>query len=135
MRPTSSAPHELTGVVLRSRPYVELVLVAPQRRLPNVLVDTGFSGSLALPVGSLASWSWRRSPVVASNELADGRIVDALSDEVEVSFLGVNRTVRAIEIGNQAIIGMGLLMGTALTIGTDKISIRSRGSPARRRTH
>src|SRR5918996_6608595 len=81
---TSSARRELVGVIRHCKPYVGLELVAPTTRLADVLVDTGFSGSLAVPVGTFSSWQWSRSLVVATIETADMRKVDCPSAEVAV---------------------------------------------------
>ena len=83
--------------------------------LLNVMIDTGFTGFLALPsnlVEHLCLPWIAKVPV----ELADGSEVSLHYYYAQIEWRGVIRTVRAIEMNSDPIIGTQLLWGHHLTI-------------------
>lgn len=122
MPPTSAARREIAGVIEGGKPLISLELTEPAVRLSGVLVDTGFNGSLAVPIGTLEQWN-RDNIDVAWVTVADGTGAFRKSAEVEVDWLGERRAIKAIELGHQLVIGMGLLIGTTITLADEVVAI------------
>ena len=116
----------------KRQPLVPLLLrgTAHQDFLVDALVDTGYTGTLALP--QVLIETLQLTPRSARTELviADGSIVSAESYMCRIVWEGgIERPVRAIAMGDQPVIGMGLLFGYEVCIeaeenGTIRIQLR-----------
>lgn len=84
-------------------------------RRTDVIVDTGFDDSLALPLNLIRSlglpWASQVFMRVATGELKDFNTYAAT-----VSWFGRRLTIRVLETPDQALAGTGLLSGSELTI-------------------
>ena len=81
----------------------------------DALVDSGFTSSLALPeatVATLGLWRRRRGTAV----LADGSVRQFNIYTVEVAWDGNWRPVLVSAVGNEPLLGMGLMAGHRLLI-------------------
>jgi len=83
--------------------------------LLDVLIDTGFTGFLALRSDLVEHLGLQRIAKVPV-ELADGSEVSLHYHFVRIEWRGVVRTVRAIEMDTDPVIGTQLLWGNQLTI-------------------
>ena len=127
---TNAGRPEILGVITESRPEVSLLVVDPPAQLTRVLVDTGFTGSLTVPEGTLLQWGLKGAIETVRVALADGSAAFKPSAVVEVLWLGERKEIRAIELGRGYILGMGLLGGTTIQLEADTVRITR---PARRR--
>ena len=94
--------------------------IIPVRLSENVsidcLIDTGFSGGLMLPAGTLTSL---RVPIIGQErfELVSGSFIVASVALAEISWLGGRQWVRVIvSEANDALVGAELLDGNRLVI-------------------
>jgi predicted aspartyl protease len=131
---TNSGPREIEGLIEDWRPRIAIELVDPAIRLENVLVDTGFSGWLVVPVGTFSEWGRQAEASVTTVRVADGTVRDTLSIHVEVYWLGERKSVQVLELGPESIVGMRLLMGTRMSVEEGRIRIQRRTSTAASRT-
>ncbi len=131
---TNSGPREIEGLIEDWNPRITIELVDPAVRLENVLVDTGFNGWLVVPVGTFSQWGRQADVAVTTVRVADGTIRDTFSLPVEVYWLGERKTVQVVELGAEPIVGMGLLMGTRISLEEGRIRIQRRTSRATSRT-
>ena len=86
-----------------------------QPQQTDVVLDTGFTGSLALPSARCASLGLRLSgarPAV----LADGSRVQLPVYRATVLWDGRRRSILALGTGGTALIGMSLLYGSLVTL-------------------
>ena len=108
----------ITGIVTVAREAViSLVVRGPkgQEQEIEVVIDTGFDGSLTLPPALIAALglSWRRRGRAL---LADGN--DSVFDIYEATVLwdGTVRRVSVDEVDVMPLVGMSLLYGYELTV-------------------
>jgi clan AA aspartic protease len=81
----------------------------------GVVIDTAFSGFLALPsavIAHLAVPSLGRHDVV----LADGSTITQEYYEARVEWQGTIRTVRAVDMGTEPLVGINFLWAQRITI-------------------
>lgn len=81
----------------------------------DAVVDTGYTGSLTLPDAVVTALGPTRHSGGRA-VLADGTSRRYDSYEVEVDWCGAWRSVVASGIGDEALVGMGLLSGHRLTV-------------------
>ena len=81
----------------------------------DMIVDTGFSSSLTLPATTIAALGLARQSGSGAL-LADGSIRRIDIYEAEVEWDGAWRIALISAIGNEALLGMGLLAGHKLMI-------------------
>ncbi len=81
----------------------------------EAVIDTGFTGHLTLPTGMVSSLSL---PELGSEEmvLADGRTEIASVHRGTVEWHGHGRTVPALAVGDDPLLGMALLAGSRLQL-------------------
>ena len=107
----------ILGQFLPSRELViDLLLLDDEQREVGlrVVVDTGFSGHLLLPLTSVQSLRLSQTDWEEAS-LADGSILRFPVYEVTVMWDGEERTVPAWAADSGALLGIGMLMGS---IGT-----------------
>ena len=106
----------IRGTVTAAREPTIVLRFLPQRRHIPVLVDTGFSGELCLPlllIKRLALEQYWREPFM----LADGRIVHADVYKGQIEWFGQIRAVEVLALENPTgLIGTQLLRGCQLTV-------------------
>jgi clan AA aspartic protease len=78
-----------------------------------VVIDTGFDGELILPRTLVAALTHRGTYHAG---LADGRYVALDYYEASIMWHGSPRTVRVLQSGAVALLGMELLQGSRLTM-------------------
>ena len=103
------------GSRLEARITLTLLDAADSPMSLGVVIDTAFSGFLALPsavIAHLALPSLGRHDVV----LADGSTITQEYYEARVEWQGSIRTVRAVEMGTEPLVGINFLWGHRLTI-------------------
>jgi clan AA aspartic protease len=108
----------IEGAVLSSLdPLVQLsVFTAAGERIPmNVLVDTGFTGSLSLPL-SVVSRLGLLKIGSDSVQFGDGSVLAADLYEVDIEWDGLRRTIYADAFGAELLIGTELLRDYELFI-------------------
>lgn len=81
----------------------------------DALVDTGYSGEISLPI-SVAKRLGSIRGLGGRIVLADGTSIPYDSYNVDFEWLGRDRRVAASAMGDDVVIGMGLLSGHALMI-------------------
>lgn len=83
----------------------------------QAVIDTGFTGHLTLSVELTSSLSL---PELGSEEmvLADGRTEIASVHRATVEWHGRSRTVPALAVGSESLIGMALLAGSRFEMDT-----------------
>lgn len=81
----------------------------------ETVIDTGFTGQLTLPVQTVRSLAL---PELGSEELvlADGSTEVASVHRATVEWHGRSRTVPALAVGGDPLIGMAMLGGSRLTM-------------------
>lgn len=81
----------------------------------DVVVDTGFTGALVLPNGVIdqLGLNWRSGGTAV---LADGTTQQTDYYEVDLAWVSTWRTVLAMTVGPESLLGMRLLVGCRLTI-------------------
>lgn len=101
------------GVVTSRRPLVRLVIRPPGGVDFEVeaILDTGFTGELALPPPVVAALAL---PFVFSmpNRLADGSRMIVPVHSTWVRWQGAERVVDVLSLGEEPLLGMGLLDGS-----------------------
>lgn len=106
----------IQGTVTAAREAVIVLQALPTRRKFPVLVDTGFSGELCLPLHTIKEMAFKRywrEPFV----LADGRIVRADVYKGQVQWVNRTRSVEVIALeAPQGLLGTQLLQGCRLTV-------------------
>ena len=80
----------------------------------ETVIDSGFTGSLTLPA-TVATWLGLARQAVGGAVLADGT-VRHFDLAAEVAWNGGWRPVLASAVGDEALVGMGLLVGHELRI-------------------
>jgi predicted aspartyl protease len=103
------------GPSLESRITLTLLDAADSPVTLGLVIDSAFSGFLALPtavVTHLVLPSLGRHDVV----LADGSTITRNNYEARVEWQGTIRTVRAVEMGTEPLVGINFLWGHRLTI-------------------
>lgn len=103
----------ITGSVSADRkPMVPLRVRGPAGTVLDVMavMDTGFTGSLALPASAAAALGLH-TPTDANYELADGKPVTIPPYAADVEWGAGWRTVRVLAIGREPLLGMALLEG------------------------
>jgi clan AA aspartic protease len=99
-------------------PALLLSAVGPSGRTEQVLcvIDTGFSGALALPLAIIASLALAPlAPRVV--RLADGSQKTIDTYEVEVLWDGSPRALRVLALDGESLIGTLLLKGHDVSVG------------------
>jgi len=81
----------------------------------EVVVDTGFSGELALPPELIRSLGLEYIDDV-SVALADRQARPVWAYEGVVSWQGRSRDVMVLDMGSEPLLGMALLLGSRLTV-------------------
>ena len=121
------------GAVLEARVSIDIAGANPLFQAVEVVVDTGFTGSLALPqsaVRELGLENAGRRQVT----LADGRTIEAQAYVAHLLWHGQPMDVRVPMMDSAPMIGVALLANSRLTIdwweGGDVI-IEERTPPAR----
>jgi clan AA aspartic protease len=113
----------ITGVVRSDEGRIRLKVKGLRGREQEIeaVIDTGYTASLTLPPAIIAALGlrWRSSDRYS---LADGseRIVDVYVSRVEWD--GKVRTILAVEVDSDPLVGMRLLRGHEL-----KMQVRARG--------
>ena len=81
----------------------------------EAILDTGFTGHLTLPAGTVGALDL---PGLGSEELllADGSTEIASVHRATVEWHGRSRTVPALALGGDPLIGMAMLCGSRLTM-------------------
>jgi len=107
----------ITGRVFRRRPTVLLTVFGPNKQIDDieVIVDTGFSGSLALPPGDVATLGLPFANYYDAG-LADGSRLRIAVHEATIIWHGSRRTVLVMATGKRALLGMSLIEGSRLTL-------------------
>jgi clan AA aspartic protease len=97
---------------------VTVVLRAHLGLYQNVecMVDTGYSGTIALPLSLIRSLNLQARAAKTQTVLADGTIFRTDTYERRIVWGGIERAVRVIAAGEMPLIGMGLLYGCLLSI-------------------
>jgi clan AA aspartic protease len=91
---------------------VDLTIEGPggERKVTQAVVDTGFTGSLAVPEETAGSL--QLTPLGEQRAtLADGRLVRLRTYEASVMWDGQRRNLRVIETSGATLVGMALLRG------------------------
>jgi clan AA aspartic protease len=122
----------ITGVVQSDEARIQLVVKGPKRRERKIeaVIDTGFTGTLSLPLAVVAALSLRWH-TFDRGILADGS--ECLFDvyEAEVVWDGNVRRLLVHEADTDPLIGMTLLRGYELRIqvrNLSKVHIKRRPS-------
>jgi clan AA aspartic protease len=105
------------GVNARLEPVLSLTLLDPADSplLIDAAIDTGFSGYLALPPLVIVQLALPRlGPGTLT--MADASSIPCTYYEARVEWEGAIRTVQAIELNGDPLIGIRLLLGHRLTI-------------------
>lgn len=107
----------ITGRVFRRRPTILLTIFGPNGQIDDleVIVDTGFSGSLALPPGDVAALGLPFANYYDAG-LADGSRVRIAVHEATGIWHGARQTVLVLATGKRALLGMSLIYGSRLTL-------------------
>ncbi len=107
----------ITGRVFRRRPTVLLTVFGPNKQIDDieVIVDTGFSGSLALPPGDVATLGLPFANYYDAG-LADGSRLRIAVHEATIIWHGSRRTVLVMATGKRALVGMSLIYGSRLIL-------------------
>ena len=107
----------IIGRVFRRRPTVLLTVFGPNKQIDDieVIVDTGFSGSLALPPGDVATLGLPFANYYDAG-LADGSRLRIAVHEATIIWHGSRRTVLVMATGKRALLGMSLIEGSRLTL-------------------
>jgi clan AA aspartic protease len=105
------------SVTTRREPAIRLRLTGPTGQSEEILavLDTGFNGTLALPL-TLVAWLSLEREEASRVRLADGDIRPIDLYTVTVDWDGQPRAVFAFAMGTMPLIGMSLLEGYRLTI-------------------
>lgn len=109
----------ITGrVSSRRQPLARLVVRGPQGREQAVeaLLDTGYNGTLVLPLAVVRSLNLLKRRTPAQISLGDDSSVVAESYMARILWDGFERPVRVIAMGNQPVVGLALLYGYRLCI-------------------
>src|SRR5581483_11531653 len=96
-RPTRWDPALLRGTVEEGRPFVDVDLLDPAEHVPRVLVDTGFSGALVIPVGTVNRWQRLESAAWLTVGIASDEVQATLGLTVVVHWFGAPRRVLAVD--------------------------------------
>lgn len=105
-------------------PMIELVVLSAGETMPNAVVDTGFKGGVAVPVGSFSRWGvstlWQGEVT-----LADGKTHDRTFALLTVKWLNEEIEIQACEVSefDEVLIGMELLEGTRLELQSPDLTI------------
>lgn len=81
----------------------------------DVVVDTGFDGTLAISSDDVTALGLKRFTSIRGT-LADGSTLTLPLYKVELLWLGRWRLVYATTLGNERLLGMGILDGHRLTL-------------------
>lgn len=116
----------------RRQPTARLVVRGPQGQEQTVeaLLDTGYNGTLVLPsvVVRALNLPKRRTPVQIS--LGNDSVVVVETSDGRVLWDGIERPIRVISMGDQAVVGLALLYGYRLCIEVVKTALsKCRCSP------
>lgn len=122
MARTSSARREVRGAIQDGKARIDIELADPVTRVPGALVDTGFDGAIAVPIGTIRTWGRAEIDYVTVVHADDSGALRP-STIVEVLWLGERRQVRAIEVGPRWIVGMGLLNGCRIELRGSEVRI------------
>lgn len=123
-RPTRWDRVLLRGRVEDGHPFVDVELLDPAEYLSRVLVDTGFSGALVIPTGTVERWQRFESAAWLTVGIASDEVQAALGLSVVVNWFGSARRVLAVELGSEFIVGSELLLNTAIAITADEVVVR-----------
>jgi clan AA aspartic protease len=107
----------ITGRVFRRRPTVLLSVFGPNGQIDDleVIVDTGFTGYLALPPSDVAALGLPLSNYYDAG-LADGSRVRVAVHEATITWHGGSQAVLVMATGKRALLGMSLIYGSRLTL-------------------
>ena len=107
----------ITGRVFRRRPTILLTIYGPNRQIDGLeaLVDTGFTGYLALPNETVLALGMPFASYFDAG-LADGSRVAVNVHEGTVLWHGVQQTVLVLATGREPVLGMSLIYGSRLTL-------------------
>ena len=107
-------------VVSTDYPYLPIrVYIRCHRDEPLALIDTGYTGSLVVPVSNLAG-IWNRPPQgPSSRELGDGGIAPVAPVYLgTLEIVGLfSATIQITVMGNEYILGRGILSRFEITFG------------------
>jgi len=103
---------------------VDVDLLDPAEHVPRVLVDTGFSGALVIPVGTVNRWQRLESAAWLTVGIASDEVQATLGLTVVVHWFGAPRRVLAVELGSEFIVGTELLVDTSITLTSDAVTVR-----------
>lgn len=85
------------------------------------MIDTGFTSALAVPralFSGLPGTVFRGVVVVA-----DGRVVEVRSVFARVRWLGEEREVKVLELGERIVVGMELLEETTISLRKGRVGV------------
>jgi len=104
-------------VTSERKAVVSLSLEGPsgQQRATNAVIDTGFTGYLALPAEQVSQLGLRFLGA-RIGVLADGRPAVLNAFRAVVEWHGERRSVPALEVQGSALLGMALLHGSRMTM-------------------
>ncbi len=104
------------GVFRAKMPRVEVELPTGGDTLTlEFILDTGFNGDLSLPLRVIGRLDAdKQAPQV--HQIASGEMIVSPSYRLTILWLGRVRTVEAIALEGNALLGTGLLLGTQITI-------------------
>jgi clan AA aspartic protease len=88
---------------------------AAQTVIVDAIIDTGFTGFLALPPDTIANLGLAPAGTINAR-LADGSIIQRQSYSVRVEWEGVHHTIDTIEVDGDPLVGMLLLYDSRLTV-------------------
>ena len=114
----------LHGKVDDGRPFVDVELLDPAEHLARVLVDTGFSGALVVPAGTIERWQRFESAAWLTVGIASDEVQASMGLSVVVNWFGSPKRVLAVELGSEFIVGTELLIGTTIALTAGEVSIQ-----------